>query len=84
MRKFKRGDLVSVWYRATRRHKWHCEIGLARILQISERHATLQTSDTGSVVFDNDGRATGYTGATGIALHGVGKWQRELRKAVRP
>lgn len=80
-KQFKHGDLVSVWHRPSRRHKWRCEFSLVRVLQINGPYVTLQTSRTGQVQ-RNDKGAWGVVGATGVALRGIGTFQRELRKPI--
>jgi len=80
----KRGELVSVWHRDSRRHKWLCEFSLVRVLQLDGNHLLVQTSDTGRVLRNPDGKL-GMTGATGMNMRATIKgetWERELRSPV--
>jgi len=83
---YKRGDLVSVWHRNSPRHHWLCELSLVRILQLEGNHLLVQTSDTGKMHRQPDGRLA-MTGATGMNMKATisgEKWERELREPIWP
>jgi hypothetical protein len=85
--KIKLGQLVSVWQRDSARHKWLCEYSMVRVLRFFPAGAThnasvlVQTSRTGQQHRAPNGLVL-ETGPTSMALNGVGRWQRELRKPV--
>ena len=73
--KFKSGDLVSVWHRQSRRHKWKLEHSIVRLLSID-------LSGDGDVVVQTSDSGVSGIGNTAFALRGSGTWERELRKPV--
>lgn len=70
------GGYYSVWFRATRRHKWICVFGIVRLISRNGVRCQVQTSYTETD--DPDG----ILGPTCFSLRGSGPWEREFRKPI--
>lgn len=66
------GQMVSVWERVNKRHKWRMTKSMVRLLFFDGLHVTVQ-------VGDEDER----TGPTSFQLKGSGTWEKELRAPVK-
>lgn len=68
------GDIVSVWGRDSKRHKWRMEYGFCMINYIEDDEVAIQTSKS----FNHHE----MSGCTGFCLKGEGTWERKLCKPV--
>lgn len=73
---FKEGDIVSIWYRDSKRHKWKMEKSFVMIYFID--------NDDGLDSFSYQTSTSGCygEGLASCSTRGFGSWERELRAPV--
>lgn len=71
------GDIVSVWYRQSKRHKWRREYSFVQLFYIDVDGFVFHESRSWA-----QNSTGGYNGLTSCRFRGVGTFERELREPL--